>query len=341
MKGAFVDSALVAGVDIGGTAMKIGLVSQSGEVRSFRSVPTPHESGDAVLERIVETVEDLCGKQGLAARDLAAAGVGAPSLVDRERGMARNPPNLPAIDGYPLRDRLADRLGVPVHMDNDASAFAQAEACFGYGRGCRNIVCLTLGTGVGGGAIVDGHVLRGLDNAGTEFGHMVINFEGPACGCGARGCVEAYASKKAIIRRAREFAKRGLAPVLARLMEAGEDLSPELVHRAALEGDAGAARVLFDTGRYLGECIGSLVCALSPEVIVLGGGIAAAETYLRPGIEEAVQLRIFPVHRQHLAIRFTELGPQAGMLGAVAVALFGTGLYEWEAGRASHPNVIG
>lgn len=331
MTGGEYDGVLIGGVDIGGTMIKIGLVTPEGEVRCFRIVETPLSGGDAVVTRIAETLEHLAITQKVKASSLKAIGMGAPALVDLEKGVAMDPPNLPSIHAYPLRDRLAEKLGVKVYIDNDANAFAQAEACFGIGRHYRNLVCLTLGTGIGGGAIIDGRVLRGAANAAAEFGHLVINFEGPLCKCGARGCVEAYASKYAINDRAREAAYRGLAPQLRRLMEEGRELSPELVHEAAKAGDTGAARVLRDTGRYLGEAIGSLVCALSPEYVILGGGVAGAREFLLDEIRQAVHARVFPLHRKIVKIEFSNLGREAGMLGAAAVAMLGADMIDWHA----------
>lgn len=315
------DKRLIAGVDIGGTAMKIGLVDREGDIRSFQSVETPQDSGDAVVEQIVLTLAGLTAEAGLELKDLEAIGLGAPATVDLDRGMPLDPPNLTCISRYPLRDRLAEKTGVPVYIDNDANAFAQAEALFGYGREHRFIVCFTLGTGIGGGAVLDGRVLRGAGNLAAEFGHTVINFSGPQCGCGAFGCLEAYASKAAIIKRAREALERGLAPTLAQLVNEGRRLSPNLVYQAATRGDTGAAEVLRETGRYLGEGMGSLVNALSPDCIVLGGGVAGAKEFLVEEAKRVMQRRMLPAHRDRVSVYVSELGAGAGMLGAAAVAL--------------------
>lgn len=325
---------LTAGVDIGGTAMKIGLVNREGEIRSFLSVETPQESGDDVVARIVEALAGLTEKAGFPLTDLEAIGLGAPATVDLDRGMPLDPPNMPCLGGYPLRDRLSDAAGVPVYIDNDANAFAQAEALFGFGRQHRFLVCLTLGTGIGGGAVLNGRVLRGAGNCAAEFGHTVINFQGPQCGCGAFGCLEAYASKAAINKRAREVIERQLAPELARRVSGGESLSPDLVYQAAKAGDTGAESVLRETGRFLGEGIGSLVNALSPDCVVLGGGVAGAKEYL---VEEATRVmheRVLSVHRERVHLKVSELGAGAGMLGAAAVALLELDYVELDAGAS-------
>ena len=243
----------VIGVDLGGTKIAAGIVDRSGKVESLREVPTPTASEDEVVGAIGDAVAGLVGD------DIAAIGVGVPSTIDQASGTAVSSVNIPLTD-VPLRRLLSERFGIPCGIDNDANAAAIGEWHAGAGRGTRDMVMLTLGTGVGGGLILDGRPYRGALGAAAELGHMVIEHDGRPCqgGCSGRGHLEAYAT--------------GLAAAADAQAVFGPDADARVLLDRAHEGDEQALEILHRMGRRLGSAFGSLVNIFNPELIVVGGG---------------------------------------------------------------------
>jgi glucokinase len=291
------------------------------------------DSEQTILHRGMEptsglTLEELLGtlerevREGLeACPDVAALGVGVPSTIDRERGVAITSVNLPIAD-VPIRDLIADRVGLPVFIDNDANTAALAEHRFGAGKGARNMVLLTVGTGIGGGLIIEGEPYRGSTGAGAELGHMVIDENGPACpgNCPNRGCVEAFVSGKAIGREGALAAVDAPDSALGRALAAGEEIDGKLVTEAAIAGDGVAIRVFAEVGGHLGVALTSYANIFEPDVIVIGGGvIAAGELLLGPARQEVRDRALAPMNET--PVLAAALGPDAGMIGAAEMAL--------------------
>jgi glucokinase len=281
----------VIGVDLGGTKILAGLLDDCGNVLEVREQPTPLDSQDELLDALVETVSGLCG------RGVLAAGFGVPARVDTRTGVAFGAVNTP-IEDVRLQEVLSSRLGMPVGVINDGNAAALAEFTHGAGRGTRNLVLLTLGTGVGGGVVNDGQLYRGW----AEVGHMVIVEDGEPCqgACTGRGHVESYCSGHAADRLAREL------------------LGPQASARDLVERRHPA---LEEVGRHLGAAIGSLVNLFDPDAVVIGGGfgVAAGELLLGPVREMVLREALAPAgERVRLAV--AELGPMAGVIGAGLVA---------------------
>jgi glucokinase len=289
----------VIGVDVGGTKILAGLVARDGTVVGHREYPTPIESEDALLDGLEAAVREFRDES------VVAVGFGIPSQIDQRHGIALGSVNIP-LRGVPFRQEMADRLGLTIGIDNDANAAAIAEWKAGAGRGTTDMIMLTLGTGVGGGLILGGKPYRGWFGAGAEIGHMVIVHDGLPCRCGGRGHLESYASGKA----ADELAAEAFGPAA----------DAHRLARLAREGDPLAMRILTGIGEHLGSGIGSLVNIFNPELIVVGGGFAAAGDFLFEPAQAVADREVLVSVRDSYRIVRAELGTSAGMIGAGMVA---------------------
>ncbi|UGQ12778.1 ROK family protein [Yinghuangia sp. ASG 101] len=308
---------LAIGIDVGGTKIACGVVTASGEIVRQLRIPTPpgaDETTAALLDLVARLRDEYPGAE--------AVGVGAAGMVEWPRGLVRWAPNN-AYQELPLQELLSERTGLAAVVENDANAAAWAEATVGRGAGHRDIIVLTLGTGIGGGLILDGSLYRGHTGIGAEVGHLIVSPEGGArCGCGATGCLEAQASGIALGRMAREAAAADPSGVIATL--AGETGEPtgETVHAAALQGDA-VARDLFDRlGFWLGAGIASLVNLFDPEIVVLGGSLGATGDLLFVPATASFERFVMGADRRTLPpIVPASLGNEAGLVGAALLAL--------------------
>jgi len=288
----------VIGVDVGGTKILAALVSRDGAAEERREHPTPVDSQEDLFEGIVRAVEEHLGQGAV------AIGFGVPSQVDHERGTVGGSVNIPLHD-LALRDRAAERLGLPVAVENDANAAALAEWTTGAGRGTQNMVMLTLGTGVGGGVVIDGRLFRGW----AEFGHLVVDQDGKPCqgNCTGRGHLESYCTGVAASEAARE--------------EFGPAADAHRLIRLAREGDERAKEILATIGHRLGAGIGSLVNVFHPETVVIGGGFGVvAFEFLLDAVRKAVEQEALSRAGFDLRIVPAELGTAAGVIGAGLVA---------------------
>jgi len=305
------------GADLGGTKMAIGVVDEERNILHRSSGPTTGFELEALLDALVERLRagiDACP-------DVEAIGLGVPSTIDRERAVAISSVNLPIVD-VPVRDLIAERLDLPVYLDNDANVAMLAEHRLGAARGATNALMLTIGTGIGGGIIINGQVYRGTTGAGAELGHVVIDHAGPPCqgNCPNRGCVEALASGTALGREGGLAAQTHPGSELGQALAAGETIDGKLVTDAALAGDGIACEVVATIGRRLGVALSSLANVFEPDVIVIGGGVSAAgELLLDPARAEVETRALPPMNRTPVVA--AELGPDAGMIGAAVLAL--------------------
>jgi len=302
------------GIDLGGTNLKLGLVSAEGEVLRRFATPTEATRGpDHVLGRMADAVGRIATEAGLTPGDIAAVGVGVPGLVDTEAGVVHFAPNLAGWTAIPVRDPLQDALGCTVVAENDANSAAYGEFRVGAARDVQNIIILTLGTGVGGGIVQHGRLVRGATDTAAELGHLIIRHGGRLCGCGNRGCLEAYASATAVVARYREEA---VVSDLARK----PDLECKDVFEAAEAGDRPAARIVRETAEFLAVGITNLLHALNPEMVVLTGGMAGAgEPFVRQ-VRRAVEDLAFDQAVAGCQIRASTLGGDAGIIGAALAA---------------------
>ena len=312
---------LAIGVDIGGTKVAAGVVDSQGQVLARARRLTPSRDPKAVENTIVEVVEEL-----RASHEIAAVGVGAAGFVDADRSRGLFAPHL-AWRNEPLRAAVAEAVALPVVVENDANAAAWAEWRFGAGRGETHLVCVTLGTGIGGGIVLDGRVQRGKHGMAGEFGHMIVVPEGQRCECGNRGCLEQYASGNVLGREARELARAG-SPVAVPMMErVGGDIDAlvgPVITEAARDGDPLAIELFEEVGRWLGVGLANLAAALDPGMFVIGGGVSdAGELLLRPARDSFRRVLTGRGFRPEPRIVRAALGPEAGLVGAADLARVG------------------
>jgi glucokinase len=311
-------------VDLGASKVAFALGDAAGRVRARWRRPTG-PCGDPARDvaRLLDDARAFLAEQGVAAAELRAVGVAAPGPLDRARGALLAPPNLPGWDDVPLRDALADGLGAPVQLENDASAAALAEWRFGAGRGFQDLVYLSMSTGVGGGLVLGGRLHTGVSGNAGEWGHVPVEWEGEPCACGRRGCLEAYAGGAAWTRRLRaEVPRDSRALALAGAREA---VAPEHVIAAAREGDAFARAELERWNAYLARAVELVVQALAPEVVVLGTIAAAAGELCLAPVRARVAARVWPVLGRGLHVVAAGLGEELPYRTGLCVALQASG----------------
>lgn len=305
----------VLALDVGGTKLAVAVVGPDGAVIAFHQEPTRIEQGpDHVIEQLLGLGEQVLDDAGVTIDEIAATGVGCGGPLDPATGVILGPPGLPGWDRVPLGDRVRERFG-SAYVENDASAAALAEYRWA-GLDVSSLVYLTVSTGFGGGVVRDGVLFRGAAGQGGEFGHVVIDWHGRACGCGARGCAEAYVSGTSIARRAREAVQRHPGSALARL----DPLTAKDVFDASRNGDPLAVELWEESTAMLGRAVAVLVNVLEPELIVLGGGVTrAGDALLAPVRDQALSQAMHPA-AQACDITLTRHGDHAGVLGAAAIA---------------------
>jgi len=313
---------LTIGVDVGGTKVAAGIVDEAGAILARTRRPTPSASPGDVEDVIAACVKELL-TDPLAVRGVEAVGIGAAGFITADRSIVLVAPNLSWRD-EPLRDAVAERVGLPVVVENDANAAAWAEYRFGAGRGEQHLVVVTVGTGIGGGIVLDGELYRGRHGIGAEFGHMQVSQSGRRCGCGQHGCWEQYCSGRALLHEAREIAdvQRGYG---ARLLELGdgrpEGIQAIEVTQAAREGDPAALDCFEEIGTWLGQGLADLAAVLDPGTFVIGGGVSDAGELLLAPARRVYAERLTGTHaRPHAEIKLAELGNDAGLVGAADLA---------------------
>jgi glucokinase len=293
-------------LDLGGTNLRLAAVGEDGEVYSRARAATPKQSSSGEIIDLMVNLADECRKGAPEGSNIFAVGAAVPATINESEGILTKLPNLPALEGVRFRDILSSRLGIEVILENDANAAAYGENWLGASRGVDDSICITLGTGVGGGLILFGRPFRGKDGTAGEIGHICVEAHGVPCGCGGRGCIEQYASATAIVRMAKE---------------AGLDANSSWdVSSLALNGDPRALAVFGQMGSYLGIGIASLVNVLNPEMIVIGGGVSAAWDLFIGHIKKEVHERSFREPAKRAKIVRAELGDDAGILGAARSA---------------------
>jgi glucokinase len=312
----------VVGVDIGGTTIKAVAATSEGEVLSDVRTPTQRGSGEAILEGILETIGQAIDEAGLVPSDIAAVGIGAPGAhIDRKLGTWAGSTTIKLGMRAPLTDMVEERYGAPATIDNDGNVAALGEMRFGAGVGVLDMVYITLGSGVGGSIIIDGQVHYGRGRTSGEIGHMIVQKDGPLCGCGKHGCLEALASATAMVREARAAIDAGQPTLIRELSESDPGkLNGELIARAAQQGDEVALRIWREAGEAVAVAVASLKGLLGPEVLVIGGALAQAGEILWKPLYEALD-RESRGRMKHETVRMAALGERTGLMGGVALAL--------------------
>jgi glucokinase len=303
--------------------MKAGVVDDAGRPLTAVSLPTEaHKGQQHGLERMCQTIREALTTAGLTLGDIAAIGVATPGTMDLRAGIIIDPPNLKPWRNVPVRQHIAETFGLPVAFQNDANAAACGEHWAGAGKGAHSMVLFTLGTGIGGGIILGDQVLEGEHSHGAEIGHIKIEMTTPRlCGCGRRGCLEAYASATAVVKRTLEALARsaGTSRLGSLLHDQGE-ITARDVFEAAAAGDELADQIVEDTAFYLAVGAVNLMHTIDPEVVVFGGGMTAAGEPFLTRIRQHVAQMAFPVPAAQTRLCFAELGSDAGFIGAAACA---------------------
>lgn len=311
------------GIDLGGTKILAAVVDDDGAIVGMAKKKTKAESGpDAVIKRIVDTAAAALSAAKITPKALIGVGIGAPAPVDCVTGVVYSAPNLPGWDEVDLGPRLQRELGVSVQVDNDVNLGTLGEFTLGAGRGCRHMVGVFVGTGVGGGIVIEGKLYRGARHAAGEIGHMIMQPDGPLCSCGQRGCLEAFASRTAIERAVRAGLAAGRTSMVTDLLAAEKDrLSSSGIKQALLAEDPLMMEVIGQAQFYLGLLVANLVNALDPEMVVFGGGVAEAlgDAFLQPIRATAQSFYLQQRDAGKISIVTATLGDHAGVLGGAAL----------------------
>lgn len=303
------------GVDLGGTNCRLAVIDQAGLVRARRVMSTRGWEGpDAVLGRMGQAAGDMIAQAGGERLTVGGIGVACAGVIDHQRGVVAYAPNLPGWHEIALVKRLSVATGLPVVLGNDADLYAWGEYRFGAGRAVKDLMCFTLGTGVGGGLIIDGRLISGPLGTGGEVGHLIVEPQGRICGCGAQGCVEAYGSAT------------GLGGMLSEALESGRssrlrpDDDPKAMAAAAREGDELAVELFAKAGRALGRAMVGVAVITGVGQMIVGGGVAAAWGLMEPAAREEIAERLHMIDPGRLSIKQGELGNMAATMGAAALA---------------------
>jgi glucokinase len=308
----------VVAVDIGGTKITSALITHEGKMisRSY-CLTLAHEGPQNVISHMVDSVQMSLGKAGLELSAIGGVGIAAAAIIDIGKGLVSEAPNLPLWHNIPLRDRLADSLGKPVFLLNDASAAALGEHRMGAGRGLDNLIYITVSTGIGGGLVINGQLYNGTDGCAAEIGHMIVLIDGPACKCGQHGCFESLASGTAIARMARERLAAGGKSCLAELTRGKiEDVTAELVAEAARRDDELALSVIDEAACYLGIGLANLVNLINPQMIIVGGGVSKMGAMLLKPARKSMKEHAFKLPARTVRVVRPRLGMDAGLFGA-------------------------
>lgn len=316
------DSPLLA-IDLGGTKIATGIVSQQGEIVSQEYVPTlPEEGPDAVISRMLLSIDSVVKKTDLPRSTFSRIAIAAAGAIDSDRGIVTHSPNLPGWEQVRLRQMIEEATGLQTLLINDASAAALGEHWRGIGKGVDDLIYITVSTGIGGGIILGGNLYTGASGSAGEIGHMTIDVDGPHCSCGNTGCLEVMASGRAIARKAQQLITEGARSAIVELVEGTtENVTAKVVAEAAQNGDAVASRIILEAATYLGAGMVNLVNIFNPDMIIVGGGMSKMGDMLLGPARQVVAERAFQLPAQRVRIVPSRLGDSAALLGAVAFAL--------------------
>ncbi|MBV9611342.1 MAG: ROK family protein [Acidobacteriaceae bacterium] len=294
--------AYAIGIDLGGTNLRVAAIDSDGALIDRVSAPVIYSSGpEHVVRKICEVVTEVRSRAG--ASGLRGVGIGVPGFIDIDAGVVEGAANLPGFQGFPIRDAVQKALGTPIILENDANAAALGEMWMGAGRNVKDLILITLGTGIGGGIVVDGNVLHGFLGMAGELGHMTIFPDGNPCGCGNCGCLEKHASATAIA-------------AMGRMMHFGAQVTAKDVHELALEGNEHAKLVFASMGRALGIALANLINLFNFPLYLISGGPLPAWDFFAPSMFQEVRARSFTFSRTGTRIEKALLGADAGLFGA-------------------------
>lgn len=311
----------VIAVDLGGTNVKIAVVKDWKEIRGKTSITTgSFANKGALIDGIVDAISSLIKGCGLTKRQIIGIGVGAPGLIDSARGVIHNLVNIQGFNDVPLKRIMEKKTAIKTYLDNDVNVMTLGELYYGAGRGVKNMVCITLGTGVGGGIVADGKLYRGSTLSAGEIGHMPLNEKGPRCNCGGMACMEKSVGNQYITRLALRKIRGGRRTAIMDMVNGDvAKITPEVISRAAQRGDALARSIWAEVGSHLGVTLAGVVNLLNPERIVIGGGVAGAGQFLFDAVRATVRKRAMKVPADRVRIVKAKLGQDAGLIGAAVL----------------------
>ena len=306
------------GIDLGATNLQAALINSAWEMKEKVTLST-----SKIREGVLGQIEEVVLKLKKRGKEILGVGIGSPGNIDIREGIVYDAPNIERWHDVPLKGYVEEKTGLPTFVDNDANVMALAESRLGAGKGTDNIICLTLGTGVGGALIINGELYHGRVLTATEIGHIPVNVNGPLCNCGGRGCLERYVGNRFIVERVVGAIEGGEKSLIARLVRGNlEKVTPELISRAALKGDNLAVKIWDEVGRYIGVAVAGLVNLLNPEIVIIGGGVAKAGSLVLDPVRQTIKERAMKMFARMVSVVPAELGEDAGMIGA--------GILVWE-----------
>ncbi len=314
----------VVGVDIGATSLEMVLADVLGQVLQKRTETADvRDNVNEYFERCINLVNDMLETQEIMPDQILGIGIGVPGPVNFARGVLVAPPLMPAWENFPIRNYFKEQFpSAVIVVDNDVNIMALGEQCTGDGAGVDHFIYIKIGTGIGAGIISNGRIHRGSDGCAGDIGHICVDKQGPICRCGNQGCLEAMAAGPAIAEKAMQAARNGSSPLMLQMMDAnGGILRPEDVNTACREGDEAALEIIRSSGQMVGDVLASLVNFFNPSHIFIGGGITNFGNHLLVAIRRAVLRRSLPLATAHLSINFSRTSSNAGVIGAVALAL--------------------
>ena len=326
---------VIAGIDIGGTKIAVALGKLSGEKIAVRSLPTQSDANQsirAIFQAMAEMLEEHRG-------ELAAVGIGCPSPLDIERGLVMSPSNLQDWNHFPIVKLFRERFNVPVVLDNDANAAALGEYGYGAGRGYKNVVYVTVSTGIGGGIILNGEILHGVAAGAGELGHTIVQPNGIRCNCGSVGCLETICAGVHIARRAKEKLAQGEPSLMRKMVSDGSEISAKTVVEAVRQGDKTAVEIWDETCRFLAIGIANIITTLAPEAVIIGGGISAAGDLLFEPLRRLLPNFISMIPTEKINILPATLGGESGVCGALGLAQKAVPNYLFNGGSTNEVSV--
>ncbi|GGE35739.1 ROK family glucokinase [Streptococcus himalayensis] len=314
----------IIGIDLGGTSIKFAILTQAGEIQHKWSIATTIlDEGSHIVPDMIASIKHQMELLGLSAENFLGIGMGSPGVVDRQEGTVVGAYNLNWKTKQAVKKQIESAIGIPFFIDNDANVAALGEQWVGAGGNHPDVVFVTLGTGVGGGVIADGHLIHGIAGGAGELGHIVVDFDQPiACTCGKKGCLETVASATGIVNLTRRYAESYAGDAaLKALIDDGQEVTAKVVFDHAKEGDELGMIVYKNFSRYLGTACANIANILNPSTIVIGGGVSAAGDFLLEGLQEVFNTHAFPQIAKSTQLALADLGNDAGVIGAASLVL--------------------
>ncbi|MDP8261442.1 MAG: ROK family protein, partial [Candidatus Kappaea frigidicola] len=310
------------GIDLGGTNVKIALLKNVNIIVQKTSIETDkHKGRSKLIAEIIKIIKQLIKDNKLKKSQIAGIGIGVAGPINFDRGFIHNLTNIKGWKNTPLKQMLTKKIGIRTFVDNDVNVVTLGELAFGAGRGFKDILCLTLGTGVGGGIVLNGHLYRGPNFTAGEIGHIPISITGPKCNCGGTACIERYVGNKFIIQRAKELVKNNKKSLIFKYANNQiSKITPKIISQAASDKDKTALLIWREVGNYLGIALSGLVNTLNPELIIIGGGVAKAGKPLFDSIKKTIKLRSMKNPASFVKVVPALLGEEAGIVGASVLA---------------------